>query len=192
MKVKVPNSINELTLKQYLDFSKQAEQVKDDGSIESMLATYKLIEILCGATEDEVDALKLEEMSEITNKAKELIDTFKGFESKDSIINIDGVDYMAQKMEDLDNGEYISLNILKEKYGNDLYALYPKLLAILIRPAVKKFDEEKNEEYFEVEPFNRRDITNMEYRANLFLQKAKASDVIPVINFFLSTKQTSV
>ena len=191
MEIKLPNSLNELTLGQYLQFSTIAGEIKDDGSIENTLRTYKLIEVLANATEEQIDELSLAQVAELTTGTKELIDAFVGFESKMEPFEIDGVWYASKSMDELDNGEYISLNILKEQYGNDTFALFPKLLAVLIRPATKKYDEEKKEDYWELEKFNRRDMLNLEYRADLFYRKAKAQDVIPIINFFLTMKETS-
>ena len=192
MKIKLPETLNDLTLSQYINFVKVAETIKDDGSIESTLNTYKLIEILCGVSEEEIDSLTLPEMAELTAAAKILIDEFTGFSQENKAFEIDGTLYCARKMEELDNGEYISLNILKEQHGGDLYTLFPKLLAILIRPGQEVKDEETGETYYQIEKFNRRDMANLEWRANLFLEKAKASDVIPVINFFLNMKEQSV
>jgi hypothetical protein len=92
----------------------------------------------------------------------------------------------------LDNGEYISLNLLKEQYADNTYELFPKMLAILIRPATKEYDFERKEEVWNIDKFNRRDILNLELRSNLFLDNAKAGDVVPIINFFLSGTETSV
>ena len=80
------------------------------------------------------------------------------------------------------------MNILREQYKNDL-ELLPKLLAILIRPGKKEYDFEKKKEIWIVDKFNRRDIENLHLRADIFLNKAKAKDLIPVISFFLNGMQ---
>lgn len=189
----VPKSFDEITLKQYLDFTKEAEGLVDDGSIQSTLKSYKLVEIITGSTEEDIDDLTLAEMDAISLEVKDLIDNFKGFTNNNTNhFNLDGIDYVVKDINNLDNGEYISLNLLKEQYGDDVNALFPKMLAILIRPGKMEYDPERKEEIWTVEKFNRRDIMNLELRADLFLNKAKAGDVIPIINFFLNGKETLV
>jgi hypothetical protein len=188
----VPKSFDEITLKQYLDFTSTAEGLLDDGSMQSTLRTYKLVEIITGSTEEEIDDLSLEEMNVISHEVKQLIDNFTEFKKGSNHFNLEGVDYVVKDINNLDNGEYISLNLLKEQYGDDVRGLFPKMLAVLIRPGKMEYDSEKKEEIWTVEKFNRRDIMNLELRADLFLNKAKAGDVIPIVNFFLSGKEISV
>lgn len=191
--ITIPESLNDITLRQYLEFSKVAENITDEQTIENTLKTYKLIEIITNSTEEEVDELEVKDMEVISTKVKALIDNFAGFpETTNRHIHILGVDYAVKDMNELDNGEYISLNLLKEQYGNDTYELFPKMLAILIRPATKEYDFERKEEIWTIDKFNRRDILNLELRSNLFLDNAKAGDVVPIINFFLSGTETSV
>ena len=102
---------------------------------------------------------------------------------------IDGVDYVAKNPNEIDNGEYISLNMLQEQYKNDTYKLFPRILSVLIRPGKIEYDKERKEEVWTPEPFNRRDILNLELRSDIFLNKAKAKYVIPVLTFFLNTKK---
>lgn len=187
VKIKVPESLDELTFKQYLEYNKVATKVKeDDDSVENILNTYKIIEILTGATEEELDDLMLDEIKDLSDKIAPILRQTSFDKEPENHIIIDGVDYVAKNPKDLDNGEYISLNILKEQYGTSI-DLFPKLLAILIRPGKKEFDAERNEEIWTIEKFNRRDIENLNLRAEKFLHKAKAKDLVPVLNFFLTT-----
>ena len=188
MEMTIPKSLGDLTLKQYLEFTKTAEQIKDDGSVESTLLTYKLIEIVTGASEEAIDALKIDDINILSNELKTIIDGFTGFEGESKSFNIDGIDYASTDIDNLDNGEYISLNILKEKYENDYFSMFPMLLAVLVRPAKLEIDQETKKEKWIVERFNRRDMDNLEWRSDLFLHRAKAGDVIPIINFFLNLK----
>jgi hypothetical protein len=188
----VPKSFDEITLKQYLDFTKEAEGLVDDGSIQSTLKSYKLVEIITGSTEEEIDELTVEEMNVVSLEVRDLIDNFKGFPNTTNHFNLDGIDYVVKDIKDLDNGEYISLNLLKEQYGSDINSFFPKMLAILIRPGKMEYDPERKEEIWTIEKFNRRDLMNLELRADIFLNKSKAGDVIPIINFFLNGKETLV
>jgi len=192
MVVNVPESWDDLTLKQYLEFTKVAETVKeDDNSIENTLRTYKLVEILTGMTEEELDEMSIVDMNDLSAKLSHIITNFKFNNEPSNHFNIDGVDYVAKNTAELDNGEYITLNILKEQYTNQ-YELFPMLLSVLVRPGKMEYDPESKKEIWEAEKFNRRDLNNMKLRADLFMEKALAKDVIPVLNFFLSMNQISL
>lgn len=189
VKINLPASLDELTLKQFIEYSLLSEKIKeDDDSVGNILNTYKIIEIITGASEEEVDELLIDEVKDLSEKLKVVLNQSKFNESPDRHIVIDGVDYVAVNTNELTNGEYISLNILKEKYTTEI-ELLPRMLAILVRPGTKVFDSERNEEIWSVEKFNRRDINNLELRAEKFLAKGRAKDLIPVINFFLTMKE---
>lgn len=186
VEVNLPESLDELNLQTFIKYSLISENIKpDDDGIDNILNTYKLIEIITGCSEEQVDELLIDEVADLSNKLQQVLSqtTFKSAPEKHFVI--DGVDYVAIDTNELTNGEYISLNILKEKY-TEPEELLPRLLAILVRPGTKSFDAEKNEEIWSVEKFNRRDINNLELRAQKFLEKGKAKDLIPVINFFLA------
>lgn len=187
--INLPESLDDLTLKQYLDYSNISKDIKgDDESIENILRTYKVIEILTGSTEEEIDELLIDEVRDLSSKIGASLKSFNFQSPPSKSFTIDGVDYVAKDTTAIDNGEYISMNILREQYKNDL-ELLPKLLAILIRPGKKEYDFEKKKEIWIVDKFNRRDIENLHLRADIFLNKAKAKDVIPVISFFLNGMQ---
>jgi hypothetical protein len=189
VKINLPESLDDLTLKQYLDYSNISKDIKgDDESIENILRTYKVIEILTGSTEEEIDELLIDEVNDLSSKIGASLKSFDFQSPPSKSFTIDGVDYVAKDTASIDNGEYISMNILREQYKNDL-ELLPKLLAILIRPGKKEYDFEKKKEIWIVDKFNRRDIENLHLRADIFLNKAKAKDVIPVISFFLNGMQ---
>lgn len=189
VKINIPESLDDLTLSQYLRYSKLSESVKDDDdSIANILNTYKIIEVLTGSTEEEIDELLIEEVNDLSDKIGKTLTSFDFVTPPAKSFNIDGVDYVAKDVTQIDNGEYISMNILREQYKNDM-ELLPKLLAILIRPGKKEYDVERKEDIWVVDKFNRRDIENLNLRADIFLNKAKAKDVIPVITFFLTTMQ---
>lgn len=186
VKINLPASLDELTLRQFIDYSIASEKVKsNDDSIDNLLNTYKLIEVLTGASEEEVDELLIEEVKDLSDKLTIILNQTNFNIKPDKHIVIDDVDYVSIEMNELTNGEYISLNILKERYTNSS-DLIPRLLAILVRPGIKTFDTEKNEDVWSVEKFNRRDINNLELRAQKFLEKGRAKDLIPVVNFFLT------
>jgi len=183
--ITIPDSWDEITLDKYLEFNKVSETINDDEDFENILKTIKVVEIITGATEDELDELFVEEMNELSTKVIELVATFKAPTENIDHFNINGIDYVASDPSKLTNGEYISINLLRDQY-KDNYQLFPRLLAVLIRPGKKEYDFETKEEKWVVEKFNKKDIENLEFRAKLFLAKAKAKDLLPVLTFFLS------
>ena len=69
VKINLPESLDDLTLKQYLDYSNISKDIKgDDESIENILRTYKVIEILTGSTEEEIDELLIDEVNDLSSK----------------------------------------------------------------------------------------------------------------------------
>jgi len=181
----IPDSWDEITLDKYLEFNRVSETINEDENFENILKTIKVVEIITGATEEELDGLLVEEMNDLSSKVIELVGTFKVPSENVDHFNIDGIDYVASNPNSLTNGEYISINLLRDQY-KDNYELFPRLLAVLIRPGKKEYDFETKEEKWVVEKFNKKDIENLEFRAKLFLAKAKAKDLLPVLTFFLS------
>jgi hypothetical protein len=185
----VPESLDELTLGQFLNYYKIANTISEENTeLDNLLNTYKIIESITGANEETIDSLLIEEVNDLAIKLSKTFDQTNFKKEADEHMVIDGVDYVAKSVNEIDNGEYISLNILREQYKNDI-DLFPRLLAILVRPGKKEFDPERNEETWTIEKFNRRDINNLELRAKKFLEKGRAKDLIPVVNFFLTTNE---
>jgi hypothetical protein len=192
VKINIPESWDDLTLKQYIEYEDIVPKIKQEKegeyTAENLLNMMRLVEIITGSSESEIDSLLIPEMNDLSTKVSEFIVNVKPNFTLNSHIIIDGVDYVCKDPNQLDNGEYITLNILKEQNKNTM-DLLPKLLSVLIRPGSKKVDKETDEEYWEVEPFNRRDMLNINYRADLFLNKAKARDMVPALNFFLTMSE---
>lgn len=186
--VNLIDSWDEVSLKQYLRFVDVLAVFDENEPIQSMLRTFLLVEILCDLTEEEVDLITENEMEDISIAIAELIKNFTFSSSDEDHFEIEGVEYVKTDMKDLTNGEYISLNMLREQYTTNL-ELYPRLLAVLLRPGHKETDTELNKDVWIIDKFNRRDIKNLEMRAELFLNKAKAKDVAPILTFFLTMKQ---
>ena len=189
--LEIPDSWDDLTLKQYIEYEEVSPKIKQEKEGEyttgNLLNILKLAEVLTNSTEEQIDRLYIPEMNDLSLKIGEFIISIKpNFKSIDHF-NIDGIDYVVKDINQLTNGEYITLNILKEQH-KDIKELLPRLLSVLIRPGKLNKDEETGEENWEIEPFNRKDLFNMDYRKNLFLNKGKAKDMVPILNFFLTMK----
>lgn len=183
--------LEELNLETYLEFMKIAKDIKGDGSFNDELLTLKLLEILLNKTEEEIDAIDMTDMRILAEGLKPLLTQAATFDDTPKReVEIEGVVYVAKDFNKLDNGEYISLNLLRERFTTS-YDVIPYLLAVLVRPGKKDYDFEKKEERWIIEDFNRRDVENLEWRANLFLKKAKAVDLMPIATFFLAGKEKS-
>ncbi len=184
--IDIPENWDNITLGQYLEYCKFTEDLqKMEDGFDKVIFTYKAIEILCNKTQDEVDLLLIDEVKDVSDKLGSMMNSFNFKEEHSNKIVINDVIYVAKDVKEIDNGEYISLNILREQYKNE-YELFPLMLAILVRPATVVEDKELGGSRYEVEPFSRRDIQNMKLRAELFRNNAKAKDMVPILNFFLT------
>ncbi len=176
------DSWDDLLLWQYIELSKLTKPYD----------RIKLTEIICGV--EDLDELMIDEFNVlcqlVIDKTNSLPDIKGSFELKKSFI-INDVLYLTRDVKSLNEmtaGEYSSLKTLQENWTGQPLDFIPTALAILIRPGKELIDEETKESYFEIMKFNRMDIKNLEFRANLFLKFAKGSDTIPVYNFFLNMK----
>lgn len=183
--------IEELNLRKYIDFMKVAGTLKGDGGFGDQLLTFQLLGILLDKSEEEIDAIKLEDMTALSEEMAPLIKELAEFDdTPKKTIEVRGITYVAQDMNSLDNGEYISLNLIKEKWGNSLDIL-PELLAILVRPGTKEIDPETGLEGWKIETFNKKDIQNLEWRAKLFSEEVPAIHLVPIATFFLTGNERS-
>jgi|ERR1035437_115669 hypothetical protein len=189
---KLPKSCDEITLGLYLDYSRELSTLKDDEytTMKGQLAMFNIVEMFLGANPGDLDDILIEDMNQLTDRVAKLITEAKEFKPSDHFV-LNDITYSTRKIADMNQlsaGEYISIGTLKEHYINDQLSLIPYILAILIRPASLVKDEETKKERWVQEPFNQRDIDNLEYRVKLFKEKALAKDLVPVCRFFLSGK----
>lgn len=186
--INLPESFVDLTLGQYLTYLEIYPNIKEnDNSVDNQILTFKLIETLAGITEDEMDEMSINDMNDLSIKIVELVKTFNMEATPSRHFRIGDVDYSYNDMNDLTNGEYISLNIIREQVTN-YKDLIKKLAAILIRPATMEYDKEAQKEVWTIEKFNKRDIQNLDLRGDIFYNKAKAIDIMPIVTFFLTMK----
>ena len=184
------DSWDELTLGQYIEYVKVETTTFD--TVEEK--NIRVIEILCGLVLDGLDNLTYLEYNELQTLMIEKINSLPSLDiyiakSFDKTFEINGITYVTQTPETLNDvtlGEKISISTLQSAHTGHVLDFVTTLSAILIRPGKLVKDIETNIEVYEIEPFNKRDIKNMEYRKELFLKEAKAKDIIPVYNFFLS------
>ena len=186
--VNIPDSWDEIKLGKYLEFDKVASSINDENPWDAQLKTYKLIEIICDITEEEMDDITVIETNDLANRFNELVKQRTGIsiEPKRSFV-INDTTYMSIDPKKMSNSEYITANMLLEQYGQNSIELIPKLLAILIRPTEQIYNNEKKmwDEY--PKKFDKRDYEDLEWRSKLFWEKANAMDVLPIADFFLNT-----
>ena len=126
LSIKIPTSLNEITLRQYKRFLKIQESEKN-----TRFLNAKMIEIFCDIRLDEVMLLKVSDAEEISNTLTEL------FEGKPSLVTkfkIGKVEYGFQpQLDDMSLGEYIDLDTFVGDWDN-----MEKAMAVLYRPVVLK------------------------------------------------------
>ena len=124
--IKVPESLNEITLEQYQKFDKL---IKDNEP--SDFVNQKTIEIFCGIDLKDVARIRIADVNEILEHLNNLlqqrtplINTFKLGNTEFGFI---------PKLEDITAGEYIDI----ENYLSDVQTLH-KAMAVLYRPTSNK------------------------------------------------------
>jgi len=186
--VSIPDSWDEIKLDKYLKFDAKIAEVKGDNPYQARLITFELIQIIADLTEEELDELTPEETNLLATPIKVLSDKRANPLSNEvkKTFEINGNVYMAIDPKSMTNAEVITADMLQEQYGNSVMELIPRLLAILIRPQEREYNEEKKEWEEFPRKFNKKDYEDLEWRANLFLNEANALDVLPIVNFFLN------
>ena len=193
--ITIPDTLNDVTFGKWLDYSKELEGFEklDPASFDAQLRLYRMAEIMADLPEGGLDDLMIDETTILIKEMTEVVNKSGKFIPND-IFTIDGITYKARKIKDLNDltsGEYISLKTIQTQYEKDPHLFFPLMVAILVRPATEVEDAETGQKSWKIEPFQSRDIENLHWRAELFRDKARAKDLMPVITFFLNGKQAS-
>ena len=104
-RIKIPTTLNDVTLKQYQEFAKLEDKLEEtkDSSIQ-----LKIIEIFCNVPEQVVRGMKATDIAEIC----EIINTM--FDAQHQLINrfkLNGVEYgFIPELDDMSFGEYMDLD----------------------------------------------------------------------------------
>ena len=124
--IKVPESLNEITLEQYQKFDKL---IKDNEA--SDFVNQKTIEIFCGIDLKDVARIRIADVNEILEHLNNLL------QQKTPLINtfkLGSTEFgFIPKLEDITAGEYIDI----ENYLSDVQTLH-KAMAVLYRPTSNK------------------------------------------------------
>lgn len=191
--INLPETVLDLPLGRYLQIMKSIVNIPENQEeyFQTANGTLHLIDLVEYFIGESPDDIPIGELPEITNKIIELCNKVGVPEHKDYLI-IDGAKYKTRninELNDITTGEYITLQVYKEKFNNDFYQFAPYVLAVLVRPAQEVRNEETGELTLQMEPFNKRDLDNLEWRAKLFAEKVPAKDLLFVINFFLNGRE---
>jgi hypothetical protein len=136
VKIKIPTSLKDITLRQYKKFLKIQENEKDLNFLNA-----KMIEIFCNIDLENVMLLKVQDSNEITTILSDL------FEEKPKLVTsfqIGKVKYgFHPELDDLTLGEYIDLDTFIGDWDN-----IEKAMNVLYRPILAKIkDKYSIEEY---------------------------------------------
>jgi hypothetical protein len=126
-----PTEWDEVTLGSFLNIVK-LEKTKELYAIDE-LYFIRLIEVLSGAEDGELDDMSIPELNNISLKVTYL-NELPNVSGMNQHMNIDGVDYAFKKdLNSLTTGEYISMKTLQQ--DREYFEYLPEVLAILLRPA---------------------------------------------------------
>lgn len=176
----LPNSWEDMTLENYIDFFNFQDSNKDR-EIDD-LYMIEVFEILSKC--DEVLDIPINELKDLLSELTFLSELPKLNDNK--TISIDGNLYGCIDLNRMTTGEYISIKTLMGSEKTVLNGL-PKLLAIILRPAEEVTNEETSEKKLVIEKFS---VDNLEWRAEKF-KGLKVVDVLHWISFFLTGKKES-
>ena len=177
---KIPNSWEDMTLENYIDFFNFQDSNKDR-EIDD-LYMIEVFEILSKC--DEVIDIPINELRDLLSELTFLSELPKLNDNK--TILIDGNLYGCIDLNKMTTGEYISIKTLMGSEKTVLNGL-PKLLAIILRPAEEIVDPETGEKKLKVEKFS---VDNLTWRAEKF-KELKVVDVLHWVSFFLTGKGES-
>ena len=129
IKVKIPTSLSEITLRQYKHFLKISEDVKSDNFMNA-----KMVEIFCSLKLAEVMKLEVNAVDEIVEMISKL------FEQKPALVTrfeLNGTDYgFHTGLDNMSLGEYIDLDNNIGDWPN-----IERAMNVLYRPVVSKLKE---------------------------------------------------
>jgi len=102
--LKIPTSLNEITLGQYQEFSK----LDNDTEIKPVDVQLKMIEIFCNVSDLVVRNMKATDITEICNILNNMFDTEHQLVNR---FKLNGVDYgFIPELDDMTFGEYVDLD----------------------------------------------------------------------------------
>jgi len=102
--LKIPTSLNEITLGQYQEFSK----LDNDTEIKPVDVQLKMIEIFCNVSDLVVRNMKATDITEICNILNNMFDTEHQLVNR---FKLNGVDYgFIPELDDITFGEYVDLD----------------------------------------------------------------------------------
>jgi hypothetical protein len=103
--LRIPTSLNEITLGQYQEFVKLEQELKDSTNVSIQL---KMIEIFCSVPEAVVRSMKATDIAEICEIINTMFDTDSQLISK---FTLKGVDYaFIPELDNMSFGEYMDLD----------------------------------------------------------------------------------
>lgn len=176
IEINLPTSWEDITLETYVKIAK-LEEMKNTYQFEE-LYLLRIIELLCGVDEGQIDEMTIEQIQQITDDLG-FLQNQNNWTARQTI-EIDGQVYVFPKdMNRLTMGEYISIKTLQEKVGNSVDCI-PYILAIILRKG-KLVNDKWVQTKFEVD--------ELEERKNLFL-KQPITYLMGAVDFFLGGKKT--
>jgi hypothetical protein len=172
---------DELTLGQLLEFE---DCVKNQSSFEIQEEFMcRVFEILCDVEPGGLDEMDLDELGNLTEAIKPLLTPRQPSDPKEFIL-INDIQYILDRNQSGKRNmrEMKIIGLIKARSTKEI-EIIPRMLAVLVRPGKIEFHPETGEKVYTLEKLNMDDI---EGRAELFMKKVKATDVIDYLTFFLN------
>lgn len=167
----VRSTWDEFKMVDYLEFEKA--QNDDD-----VLQFIKMLSVCSGVEEDLLSEIPIKEFNKFDNLFSDLgkleAPVVNKWEDQDIL-------YVCKKdMSNLTVSELIAIKSIEKNEKND-FEVKMKTLAVLLRPGYKKIEEDGTERYLQ----NKLDVSEIETRKNIFIDRLPAVIGIPILRAFI-------
>ena len=123
LKLQIPDSLNDITLEQYIEFDK----INIEGNKDTTFLMQKTVEIFCKVNLDLTLQIKYTDLADITNHIYKILDEVPELVS---VFKMESIEYgFIPKLDDITLGEYIDLD---SYLGN--WSSMHKAMSVLYRP----------------------------------------------------------
>lgn len=130
LKLNIPDSLNDITLSQYMKFDK----INIEGNSDTVFLMQKTVEIFCEVNLDLTLQIKYNDLVEISERIFKILDTTPKLTK---VFKHNDIEYgFIPKLDDITLGEYIDLDNYLGKWDN-----MDKAMSVLYRPVIYKKGE---------------------------------------------------
>lgn len=192
--ITLPDSLGDLKPIQYMNFfSIVAKLPVTEEELRELLSTFQgemiMIELSKIMIDGDIDDVLIEDLHLLSAYIFNLITKNDMDLLVPKSFKIDDIEYAVTDMDKIKTGEYISIKICQEQHKNNPIDYINDVCSILCRPCSHVMNVETGEDMIVISKFDEHQMSMIKQRSDIFKNKGKARDIVPVLNFFLSMKK---